>query len=444
MDENNTAFTTQDGVLFNADRTALLCYPAAKTGEEYVVPSTVTAIGEWAFQYNTNLTKVSFTASVAETGRDVFFGCTNLKEILVDEGNAVFASSDGILFNRDKTSLLCYPAGREENAYSAPEGVLSIGDGAFTGCGLTRLVLPDGLTAIGSGAFEECESLTSISIPDSVTVIGDNAFWMCSGLTHVTIPAAVEEIGLSTFFECSSLQSIVIPANVKSLGLYAFSYCTGLKEINFKGDAPAMAEECFTNVTATAYYPADNQTWTAEVMQNYGGSLTWTAREKGYALTSTAISWDENGDEVICLYSGLSEDEVKTDITSGAAGARYTAQCGEAVQNADGERFDLAFSFADVEAGEYILAIYKPGNYVLLTASVTVSGDAGLGEFALQLTGDVSGDGNVNTMDLIRLMKYISGVEVDVAPGTADVNGDGRENTMDLIRLMKIVNGEAV
>ena len=164
----------------------------------------------------------------------------------------------------------------------------------------------------------------------------------------------------------------------------------------------------------------------------------------GVALTGTAISWDGNSDEVICLYSGMTEDEVKTDIASGAAGARYTAQCGEAEQNEDGKRFDLAFSFADVEAGEYILAIYKPGNYVLLTASVTVSGDAGLGEFALQLAGDLSGDGNVNTMDLIRLMKYISGVEVDVAPGTADVNGDGRENTMDLIRLMKIVNGEAV
>ena len=167
-------------------------------------------------------------------------------------------------------------------------------------------------------------------------------------------------------------------------------------------------------------------------------------RITGYRLTGTVTGWNDKEDELICLYSGLSEDEVKTDITSGAAGARYTAQCGEAVQNADGERFDLAFSFADVEAGEYILAIYKPGNYVLLTAPVTVSGDADLGKFAIQMAGDLSGDGKVNTMDLIRLMKYISGVEVDVAPGTADVNGDGRENTLDLIRLMKIVNGEAV
>ena len=164
----------------------------------------------------------------------------------------------------------------------------------------------------------------------------------------------------------------------------------------------------------------------------------------GAALTGTAISWDGNGNELICLYSGLTEDEVKADIASGASGARYTAQCGEAVQNADGKRYDVSFSFDDVEAGEYILAIYKPGNYTLVTRAVTVSGDVGLGELALQLTGDVSGDGKVNTMDLIRLMKYISGVEVDMAEGAGDVNGDGKVNTMDLIRLMKLANGEIV
>ena len=102
----------------------------------------------------------------------------------------------------------------------------------------------------------------------------------------------------------------------------------------------------------------------------------------------------------------------------------------------------MAFSFSAVEAGEYILAIYKPGNYVLKTVTVTVSGDTDLGELSLQLTGDTGGDGTVNTMDLIRLMKYINGVEVDVAEGAGDVNGDGRVNTMDLIRLMKLINGE--
>ena len=162
----------------------------------------------------------------------------------------------------------------------------------------------------------------------------------------------------------------------------------------------------------------------------------------GYTLTGTAISWDGEGNEVICLYSGMTEDEIKADIAAGAAGARYTAQCGGAVQNGDGQRYDVAFSFSAVEAGEYILAIYKPGNYVLKTVTVTVSGDTDLGELSLQLTGDTGGDGTVNTMDLIRLMKYINGVEVDVAEGAGDVNGDGRVNTMDLIRLMKLINGE--
>ena len=162
----------------------------------------------------------------------------------------------------------------------------------------------------------------------------------------------------------------------------------------------------------------------------------------GYGLTGTVVSWDGNGNEQIFLYSGLTVDEIKADISAGAAGARYTAQCGRAVQNADGKRYDVAFSFSAVEAGEYILAIYKPGNYVLKTVAVAVSGDADLGELTLQLTGDIGGDGKVNTMDLIRLMKYINGVEVDMAEGAGDVNGDGRVNTMDLIRLMKIINGE--
>ena len=221
------------------------------------------------------------------------------------------------------------------------------------------------------------------------------------------------------------------------------SGCTALTEIVFQGDAPAMGEDCFAGVTATAFYPGNNNTWTGAVLQNYGGSITWANADTGYVLTGTAVSWDGNGGELICLYSGLTEEEVAADITAGAAGAGYRAQCGEAVQNADGKRFDTAFCFSGVEAGEYTLAVYKPGNYTLKTAVITVSGDADLGTFELQLTGDISGDGKVNTMDLIRLMKYLSGENVELAPGSADITGDGKINTMDLIRLMKLINGEA-
>ena len=239
------------------------------------------------------------------------------------------------------------------------------------------------------------------------------------------------------------IDSLIVESGVTGVGSCAFSGCTGLTEIIFSGDAPVLGEDCFSGVTAQANYPGGNETWTAELLQNYGGSITWVPVYTGWALTGTAVSWDGNGNELICLYSGMTEDEIKASISAGGSGARYTALCGEAVQNADGERFDQTFRFPGVEEGDYVLAIYKPGGYVLRTVSVIVSDDADLGVFALQLTGDVSGDGKVNTLDLIRLMKYISGAEVEVAPGTADVNGDGRENTLDLIRLMKQINSEA-
>ena len=239
-----------------------------------------------------------------------------------------------------------------------------------------------------------------------------------------------------------NISALAIGSGVTGIGCCAFSGCTALTEVVFPGDAPVLGEDCFSGVTAEAFYPAGNETWTAEIMQNYGGSITWTAVYIGYALSGTAVSWDGNSNELVCLYSGMTEDEIKADISAGAAGAVYTAQCGEAVQNADGQRYDVAFSFSAVEAGEYILAICKPGNYVLKTLAVTVSGDADLGELCLQLAGDIGGDGKVNTMDLIRLMKYLNGVETEVTAGSADVNGDGKENTMDLIRLMKLINGE--
>ena len=283
---------------------------------------------------------------------------------------------------------------------------------------------------------------------------GNTAYWYCSGCSGLysdeaaTIPV-----------ERSATVLPIDPDNHGDGAETVNSAAASCTEAGYTGDV--VCKNCGVTISVGEVIPAAGHRWdegtvTKEATTEEEGEMTYTCtvcqatktavipRITGYRLTGTAISWDGNGNELICLYSSMSEDEVKTDIASGAAGARYTAQCGEAEQNEDGKRFDLAFSFADVEAGEYILAIYKPGNYVLLTASVTVSGDAGLGEFALQLAGDLSGDGNVNTMDLIRLMKYISGVEVDVAPGTADVNGDGRENTMDLIRLMKIVNGEAM
>jgi hypothetical protein len=90
------------------------------------------------------------------------------------------------------------------------------------------------------------------------------------------IPEGLTTIGNGAFYGCSSLTDIVIPDRVTSIDNYAFSSCSSLKSIFFNGDAPQIDNDTsFKYVAATAYYPAGNPTWTEDVMQNYGGDITW-------------------------------------------------------------------------------------------------------------------------------------------------------------------------
>ena len=175
------------------------------------------------------------------------------------------------------------------------EGVTSIGSQAFWVCpNLTKVTIPNSVTSIGENTFRDCSSLTEINLPSGVTSIGKKAFMDCSSLAKVTIPNSVTSIEYKAFDSCTSLKEVTIPDSVKSIGYKAFSDCKGLKTICFQGDAPEFSEyieygygstheayteayrgNVFDNVTATAYYPAGNPTWTEEVRQSFGGNITW-------------------------------------------------------------------------------------------------------------------------------------------------------------------------
>ena len=117
-----------------------------------------------------------------------------------------------------------------------PNGVISIGYGAFWGCeSLKEIIIPDSVTSIGYGAFSTCKSLTSITLPNSVTSIGNDAFRYCKSLTSITIPNSVTSIGYGAFSTCKSLTSITLPNSVTSIGRDAFFCCKSLKEVIFKG-----------------------------------------------------------------------------------------------------------------------------------------------------------------------------------------------------------------
>lgn len=167
------------------------------------IPSGLTSIGEQAFGNCTGLTSITIPSSVTSIGVNVFYGCSGLTDITVDSSNPSFCSESGVLFNKDKTTLIYYPLGKNDSSYTIPDGVTVIEQYAFyCNSKLTSVTIPSGVTSIGEMAFRECSGLTSVIVPSSVTSIEYNAFWCCFNLI-IYIPGGIT-IGIDAFYSTAA------------------------------------------------------------------------------------------------------------------------------------------------------------------------------------------------------------------------------------------------
>jgi hypothetical protein len=227
-------------------------YNSRKSITGVVIEDGVTFIGVYTFYDCTNLTSVTIPNSVTSIGHYAFYGCTGLMSIEVGVGNTAYISVDGVLFNKNKTTLIQYPASKQGTTYIIPNSVTYVGYGAFKNCaGLVCVTIPNSVTSIGggynAGAFSGCTGLTSVTIPNSVTSIEIYAFSNCTGLTSVTIPNSVTSIRWGTFSNCTGLTSVTIPNSVTSIGDNAFSGCTGLTSVTISDNVTSIRYGAFAD-----------------------------------------------------------------------------------------------------------------------------------------------------------------------------------------------------
>ena len=265
----NANYVSVNGVLYNKNKTTIKCYPAGKKDKTYNIIDGVTFIDCGAFADCTSLTSVTIPNSVTDIGGDAFFGCTSLTDITIPHSvtsigsssfgrcesltkinvaseNPNYVSVSGVLYNKDKTLIICYPAGKKDKTYNIIDGVTSIDEGTFGGCeSLTSVTIPDSVTSIGHSAFNGCTNLTYMIIPDSVTSIGYWVFMGCTNLKRITIPGSLTSIGRMDFYYCTSLTNVTIPDGVTEIEDSAFYSCTSLTSITIPASVKTVGKEAF-------------------------------------------------------------------------------------------------------------------------------------------------------------------------------------------------------
>ena len=273
-----------------------------------IIPSGVTSIGAGAFRYCNRLTSVTIPKSVDTVEPYAFGACNQLTNIDVASGNESYASESGILYSKDKTEIICYPAGIADKTYTIPNYVTTIGEYAFNGCEkLNEIILPENVTEVKKGAFSGCRGLPSITIPNSVKKIGDSVLEVCDNLTSVKLPDGLSMIPSGLLYGCTSLTSFAIPDGVTQIGGRAFGMCTGLTSISIPNSVTKIDSGAFHNCTGlTSIFLPNNLTFIGDYsFGNCTGLLSVTIPDKVTTIDNSAFYGCYNMTSVSILSSDV-------------------------------------------------------------------------------------------------------------------------------------------
>lgn len=292
VDGANENYSSSDDILYNKDKTTLICYPAGKTGNSHTVDASVTGIAIHAFAYNPFLNAVSIPTATASIGTGAFNGCTGLTTITVDGGNTSYSTNEGILYDKTGTTLICYPAGKNATSFSG---------------------FPNTVTAIGDYAFFMQSYLESVTIPTTVTSIGNSAFQNCSALSLVYAlrTGGVPTGGISMFDGNANPRKIMVKdgqGNAYKGATYWSNYENQIYEMNLANATVALS-----------YYtvPSDGSVHEPTVTVTFGGitlikdqdyTVTYSGDRKSVGEVTVTVTGINN-------YAGTSNNSATYNIT---------------------------------------------------------------------------------------------------------------------------------
>lgn len=246
VSENNLYFSNDEhGVLFNKDKTKLIKYPSGKDMVDYIIPEGVELVCDSSFDGSV-INNLFIPSSVSE----MVYLSNQMKFVTVDSENEYFSNDDsGVLFDKKKTKLICYPAFSNITSYNVPKSVNELEISAFYGA----------------------ENLESVELANNIRKIDYCTFNGCINLKNITLPEKLRVIGEYAFQGCNSLENFIVPYGVVRVDYYAFRWCNNLMYVHLTEDVTNIGENILDEIEGNVYICSDNEDcYAKEYAEEYG------------------------------------------------------------------------------------------------------------------------------------------------------------------------------
>lgn len=334
---------------------------------------------------------------------------------------------------------------------------------------ITKVVIEEGVTSLGAYALFENNAMQRLKLPASLSSICENSLPTIGALISIDVDLdngqycsddgvlyTKDKQALMKYPTGKALQEYAVPDSVNVVALYAFAGCKGLGKLVFEGKAPYIDDTAFMDAVLTICYPADNPTWTSDVRQNYGGTITWkSVGESGVRMENIPVQEEETvyipvslQKTVTGMSMGLTYDYDKTVleilpeecrwIPSGVMGdfsrtGCYAVWASEGETELSGEICILAFRIRD----------FRAFAKTEVSCTVTVKNGAetvGTYQDSARITkvcADIDHSGTVDEMDAVYLLWHtLFPREYPLAENLADFDGDGAVTDRDAVLLL--------